>query len=71
MSCTRDAQPSGKGQKLDCPKCHARMSATHDPRQPHIVFEKCSVCYGVFFDPGEFADLKKTTFEEFVRDLCT
>jgi Zn-finger nucleic acid-binding protein len=67
----RKAKLTSQGQKLDCPKCHTRMSPTHDARQPHIVFEKCSACYGVFFDAGEFADLKKTTFKEFLKDLCT
>jgi len=67
----KNAKVSSKGQKLNCPKCKTRMSPTHDLRQPHIVFEKCSVCYGVFFDPGEFTDLKKTTFKEFIKDVCT
>ena len=61
---------TSQGQKLDCPRCHTRMSPTHDARQPHIVFEKCSVCCGVFFDPGEFADLKKMTVREFLQDIC-
>jgi uncharacterized protein len=64
------AQTTKQAQKLDCPKCHTRMSPTHDIRQPHIVFEKCSICYGVFFDAGEFRDLKKITFKEFLRDIC-
>ena len=34
------AKTTSQGQKLDCPKCHTRMSPTHDARQPHIVFEK-------------------------------
>lgn len=64
-----NAKPTSRGQKLNCPKCHTRMSPTHDLQQPHIVFEKCSVCYGVFFEAGEFTDLKKVTFKEFIKGL--
>ncbi|WFB37443.1 zf-TFIIB domain-containing protein [Kiritimatiellota bacterium B12222] len=48
----------------DCPRCHTRLSPTHDAEQPHIVYDKCSSCYGVFFDAGEFADLKELTLKE-------
>jgi hypothetical protein len=41
-----------------------RMSSTHDTDQPHIVFEKCSACSGVFFDAGEFTDFQEYTLAE-------
>jgi Zn-finger nucleic acid-binding protein len=59
-----NAQPTGEGKILDCPRCHIRMSPTHDADQPHIVYEKCSHCCGVFFDAGEFTDFKELTLAE-------
>ncbi|GAB4461248.1 MAG: hypothetical protein OHK0029_26280 [Armatimonadaceae bacterium] len=56
-------------QQLDCPRCRARMYTTRDPEQTHLVFEKCSVCYGVFFDAGEFTDFKQVTILERIRSL--
>ena len=51
-------QPSASGddtrRKLKCPACHALMINMVDHEQPHIHYESCSVCYGVFFDAGEF-----------------
>ncbi len=58
---------SSREQVLDCPRCHTRMVSTHVPDQPHIVVETCPVCYGLFFDAGEFADLKHMTLRELLR----
>ena len=40
-----------------------------DHNQPHIKFESCTVCYGVFFDAGEFRDYKELTLTESVKRL--
>lgn len=61
---TDDSSANSEGKIIDCPRCHVRMSPTHDAEQPHIVFEKCSACSGVFFDAGEFADLQEFTIAE-------
>ena len=45
-----DPMAVGEGKIIDCPRCHTRMSPTRDSAQPHIVYEKCSACSGVFFD---------------------
>lgn len=60
----RGATLSEKGKIIDCPRCKIRMSPTHDGDQPHIVYEKCSHCGGVFFDAGEFSDFKELTLAE-------
>ena len=60
----QDSMEPGDKKIIDCPRCHIRMSSTHDAEQPHIVFEKCSACSGVFFDAGEFADLQEYTLAE-------
>lgn len=49
---------------IECPVCHEPMVQRSDPNQPHIHFESCPVCYGAFFDAGEFKDLKQEGFFE-------
>ena len=56
---------------LNCPGCAAPMIRMVDPDQPHIWYEACSRCFGVFFDAGEFRDYKEKTVLDFVRDLFT
>lgn len=54
-----------------CPVCQARMVKMVDNDQPHIWYEACSTCYGVFFDAGEFTDFKEDTLFDTIRDLFT
>ena len=55
--------------QIDCPVCHATMLRMVDAQQSHIWYESCPVCYGVFFDAGEFADYKEKTVLDFFRAL--
>lgn len=55
--------------RVDCPVCHTRMIPMVDRDQPHIWYEACTVCYGVFFDAGEFSDYKEKSVLDFFRDL--
>ena len=55
--------------KITCPKCHTLMGEMVDNDQPHIWYESCDVCYGVFFDAGEFKDYKEESFLDFIKDL--
>ena len=55
--------------QIDCPVCDARMIRMVDGRQPHLWFESCTVCYGVFFDAGEFRDYKQENILDFFKDL--
>lgn len=55
--------------KVKCPVCHTQMIQMVDHRQPHLKFESCTVCYGAFFDAGEFRDYKEVTVAETVRGL--
>jgi Zn-finger nucleic acid-binding protein len=52
---------------IRCPRDTAPMLRTVDPRQPHIHLETCPVCFGVFFDAGEFADWKTESLADVVR----
>ena len=55
--------------RINCPVCQTQMLRMVDSRQPHIRYESCTVCHGVFFDAGEFKDYKEQTVIEFVRGL--
>lgn len=63
------AAPATTAGKIFCPVCHTQMIQMTDHAQPHIKFESCTVCYGVFFDAGEFRDYKEVTLAESVRKL--
>jgi Zn-finger nucleic acid-binding protein len=56
-------------ERIDCPVCRTRMIRMVDPVQPHIWYEACKVCSGVFLDAGEFTDLKDRTLLDRLRDL--
>ena len=53
---------------ISCPRCKTRMIQMVDPDQPHIHIEGCTVCYGMFFDAGEFRDYREQTLIERLRD---
>lgn len=55
--------------KIECPVCKTGMTRMVDNKQPHIWYESCATCYGLFFDAGEFADFKKYTLADILRDL--
>ncbi len=57
--------------KVECPRCHTPMIRMVDMQQHHIWYESCSVCYGKWFDAGEFKDLQQKTVVDFFRDLLT
>ncbi len=54
--------------EFDCPKCLHRMSQMVDHQQPHIWYEQCPGCGGVYLDAGEFSDLKDTTVLDKLKD---
>jgi uncharacterized protein len=45
--------------KIDCPRCKTRMIRMVSLKQPHIWYESCSVCFGNYFDAGEFRDMNR------------
>jgi Zn-finger nucleic acid-binding protein len=53
--------------EVDCPLGHGRMIPMVDQEQPHIWYECCPVCYGIFLDAGEFRDYKTVTIVDVVR----
>jgi len=55
--------------RIACPVCSTQLIRMVDAAQPHIWFESCSVCYGAFFDAGEFTDYKEETYLDRLRAL--
>lgn len=57
---------------IPCPQCGVKMLPMVDKDQSHIKYESCPICYGTFFDAGEFRDLKEhSVLERFVQMLQT
>ena len=50
--------------RITCPVCSVPMIRMVISAQPHISYEACTVCYGVYFDAGEFTDFREKTFAE-------
>lgn len=50
-----------------CPKDQQPLFAMIVAGQPHIAYESCGFCHGVFFDAGEFKDFKEETLGERLR----
>lgn len=58
--------PTRTGSGL-CPKDQQRLFGMPVTGQPHIAYEFCGFCHGVFFEAGEFRDFKEVTFSERLR----
>lgn len=50
--------------RIQCPVCDQPMIGMVVAAQPHISYEACTVCYGVYFDAGEFTDFREETLAE-------
>ena len=55
--------------RIQCPVCRVPMIHMVVAGQPHIGYEACTVCYGVYFDAGEFTDFHTETFAESWRSV--
>jgi Zn-finger nucleic acid-binding protein len=40
-----------------------------DKDQPHIWYEQCHSCFGVYFDAGEFNDYKHRSLFDYIGDI--
>ncbi len=58
-----------KALNISCPEGHGLMRKLADPEQPHIWYEECTTCSGVFLDAGEFTDLKFKTLMDWLRNI--
>lgn len=69
---TGDAVQGAKYNAIDriqCPSCPGGQPLIRmvDPQQPHIWFESCTVCYGRFYDAGEFRDFAEFGFKDWLK----
>jgi Zn-finger nucleic acid-binding protein len=55
--------------RINCPVCHTPMIRMVDLNNPSIWYESCKVCYGVFYDAGEFREHKEHHVLGFFKDL--
>lgn len=55
--------------RIDCPRCGRPTRHIADPYKPHIRYEICSGCEGVFLDAGEFRDLARLSLGDLLRHL--
>jgi len=55
--------------RVNCPRCDTPMIRLVDIGQPHIWYESCQVCFGVYFDAGEFKDLAEHSLKDFFKGL--
>lgn len=61
-------QQHNQHDQINCPVCaNSPLIRMVDPQQPHIWFESCTVCYGRFFDAGEFRDLSEFKFADLLK----
>lgn len=52
-----------------CPSCGAQLIPMVDVKQPHIWYESCAICYGAFFDAGEFKDYKHESIHDIFKRI--
>lgn len=58
-----------KENRCNCPVCHTKMIGMVDRDRPHIHYEACTVCFGAFFDAGEFKEYKQHSVGELLSEL--
>ena len=66
---TEPPAPAKRTEPLTCPRDRSKMIQMVDHHQPHVHYESCTICGGVFLDSGELRDLSQRTFGERLRAL--
>lgn len=51
-----------------CPRCSIPLFHMVVAGQPHIAYESCGLCHGVYLDAGEFRDFCEETLQEKLRE---
>jgi Zn-finger nucleic acid-binding protein len=62
-------EPRDEVVRINCPVCHTPMIRMVDLNHPSIWYESCKVCYGLFYDAGEFREHKEHHVLGFFKDL--
>lgn len=53
--------------RVDCPRCHQPMIRLLDRRTREVWYESCPICYGKFFDAGEFRAIQPRSLMDVLR----
>jgi Zn-finger nucleic acid-binding protein len=63
------ATAQNRKDRINCPTCppNTPLIRMVDPIQPHIWYESCTICFGSFFDAGEFMDLSTRTLDDLMK----
>ena len=56
------APDHGRPGPISCPKCQTLMTSMVDKNDPDLTYEKCPVCYGVWFEAGKFRGFQQSGF---------
>jgi Zn-finger nucleic acid-binding protein len=54
---------------MNCPVCHTRMIDMVDMDDPALHFNSCKICFGLFFDAGEYREHKEHSTLSFFHQL--
>ncbi len=57
--------------EIKCPKCYTRMTELVDNADPDLTYEKCPVCYGVWFDAGKFRNFRTLGLLDTIKQLIS
>lgn len=63
------AGKTAKAGVVNCPRCNTRMIEMVVLNHPHIRYESCKICYGVYFDAGEFREASGTALQNLLNHL--
>ena len=55
--------------RINCPVCHTPMIRMVDLKNRNVWYESCQVCFGIFYDAGEFREHKEHHVLGFFRDV--
>lgn len=54
---------------VNCPRCKTRMIEMAVLNHAHIKYESCKVCFGVFFDSGEYKEASSSAWRNVLHHL--
>lgn len=60
---------TGRRKGMRCPRDGGLLETVSDPQQPHVQYEVCRGCGGMFLDAGELRDLTEFTLSEKLFDF--
>ncbi len=65
----KPADAGDEHRHLLCPVCKTLMITMSVYGHPQLKYESCTVCFGAFFDAGEFREFKKEGIVEVLKGL--